>query len=389
MSTRPAAPLRRRLAALPMAAVLAVAGCGVGVEQLPLPAPGLGGASYLLSAEFDNALNLPDRAKVRLDGADVGEVVSMAAKNYTAVVQMRILQGVRLPVGTSAELRSATPLGDIFVSLVRPDGPEGRAGGTAEPVTGGYLQDGDTIPIGSTLTAATIEEVLAQTSLLVNGGVIGNLTRVLNGVGDAVGHDGEGLAAMIGESRALVTTMAARTDEIRSVMSHTADLADALNSRRDAINDVLTTSAPALLVIADNTTAIVDLVNTMGAVTGQLERFPSIAGVDTRSLVRDINALSTAFNEVSVDPQVSIDNLVRVLPPALKLFSATATHADVDMQQLALGHIPDLNHEGDPAFTGPKWADWDNMVGSVRYVLTQLGDRVWGPDRGRIWGPGQ
>ncbi|MEZ0362383.1 MlaD family protein [Mycobacterium sp. pUA109] len=369
---------RRRLAAAPIAAAMLVAGCSVGVEQLPLPAPGLDGDSYHLSAVFSNALNLPDRAKVRLGGADVGEVVSMTAQDYTAVVDMRVLAHVRLPAGTTAELRSATPLGDIFISLRQPANAAG-------PV----LHDGDRIPIASTQAAATIEEVLASTSMLVNGGVFGNLTRVLNGVGSAVGHDGEGLAAMIRESRALVTTMTARTDDIRAVMGQTAELADTLNSRRDSINDLLGSSAPALAVIADNTATIVDLVNQMAAVTRQLERFPSFAGTDTRSLVRDLNELSRAFNETAVDPQVTMNNLLRVFPPVLKLFSASATHSDVDLQQLALGHIPDKNHLGDPEFHGPKWADWDNLVGSLRFVITQLGDRVWGPDRERIWGPHQ
>lgn len=368
---------RRWIAALPVAATL-MTGCSVGVEQLPLPAPGIDGDSYHLTAEFSNALNLPDRAKVRLGGADVGEVVAMTAKDYTAVVEMRILAHVELPTGTTAELRSATPLGDIFVSLRQP-----TPGGDAA------LRDGDTIPMASTQAAATIEQLLTSTSMLVNGGVIGNLTRVLNGVGSALGHDGEGLAAMIRESRALVTTMSARTDDIRAVMTQTAALADTLNGRREAINDVLSSSAPALTVIADNTGMIVDLVNQMGAVTRQLERFPSIAGVDTRSLVRDLNQLSAAFNDTALDPRTTMDNLVRVLPPVLKLFSANATHSDVDLQQLALGHIPDKNHLGDPEFHGPKWADWDNLVGSLRFVITQLGDRVWGPDRGRIWGPGQ
>lgn len=370
----------RRLAGLPVvAAVVVLAGCSVGVEQLPLPAPGIGGDSYHLSAVFSNALNLPDRAKVRLGGADVGEVVAMTAKDYTAVVDMRILAEVRLPAGTTAELRSATPLGDIFIALRQP----APAAGAAE------LHDGDSIPISATLAASTIEEVLASTSMLVNGGVIGNLTRVLNGVGSAVGHDGEGLAAMIRESRALVTTMSARTDDIRAVMQQTTALADTLNSQRDSINDVLASSAPALSVIADHTATIVALVNQMGAVTGQLQRLPSIAGVDTRSLIRDINELSRAFNDTATDPQVTMDNFVRILPPTLKLFSANAAHSDVDLQQLALGHIPDKNHLGDPEFHGPKWADWDNLVGSLRFVITQLGDRVWGTDRGRIWGPHQ
>lgn len=362
----------------PVLAVTVLVGCSKGVEDLPLPAPGIGGASYQLNAVFTNALNLPDRAKVRVGGADVGEVVAMRAENYTAVVQMQIIDGVQLPVGTTAELRSATPLGDIFVALHPPEGGD---------ATAASLRDGDTIALPETVAAATVEDVLTSTSMLVNGGVVRNLTRVLNGLGSAVGPDGEGLTAMIHESRRLVTTMSARSDEIRTVLTGVTELAETLDADRTAINDVLGSSAPALAVIADNTTQIVDLIQRMNVVTAQLERFPSIAGTDTRSLVRDLNALSAAFNDAALDPQVSLNNLLRVIPPALKFFSSNAAHSDVDLQQVALGHIEDLNHLGDPAFHGPKWTDWDNLVGSLKFVLTQLGDRVWGPDRGHVWGP--
>ena len=369
---------RARLIATASAAALVMTGCSAGVEQLPLPAPGLRGPTYELKAEFSNALNLPDRAKVRVGGADVGEVIGMTAQNYTAIVQMRILDGVRLPAGTTAELRSATPLGDVFVALK----PPSDAGSTTA-----RLRDGDLISLESTTAAATVEQVLATTSLLVNGGVIRNLTRVLNGVGGAVGKDGEGLANLIRESRALVSTMAERSDEIRAMLEQTSSLANQLNARRDAINDLLDSSTPALLTIADNTSAIVDLVNELGAVTAQLQKFPSIQGTDTRSWIHDLNTLSTAFNDTSTDPRVSMANFLRVLPPVLKVFGSNAAGADVNLQQVALGHVEDMNHLADPAFTGPKWANWENMVGSIRFVLTQLGDRVWGPNRVRIWGP--
>ncbi|MGE2729970.1 MlaD family protein [Mycolicibacterium vaccae] len=361
----------------PILVSAALTGCGAGVEDLPLPAPGLRGPSYELTAEFTNALNLPDRAKVRVGGADVGEVVGMSAQDYTAVVRLRILDRVRLPDGTTAELRSATPLGDVFVALTPP--PSGTSAAA--------LADGDRIPRSATASAATVEQVLATTSLLVNGGVVRNLTRVLNGVGGALGSDGEGLTSLIRESRALVSSMAERSGEIRAMLAQTASLADDLNNRRDTINALLDSSGPALLTIADNTAAIVDLVNQLGAVTAQLRKLPAIQGTDTRSWVADLNTLSKAFNEVSTDPRVSMENLLRILPAALKVFGSNAAAADVDLQQVALGHIGDMNHFADPGFTGPKRANWDNMVGSIRFVLTQLGDRVWGPDRGQIWGP--
>ena len=65
----------RRVAALAMAVCLTVSSCASeGLASLPLPAPGVGSGGYTLTAVFSNALNLPANAKVKLAGADVGQL---------------------------------------------------------------------------------------------------------------------------------------------------------------------------------------------------------------------------------------------------------------------------------------------------------------------------
>lgn len=89
---------RGRAMPLLLAAVMVSAGCATnGLASLPLPAPGLGSGGYSLNAVFSNALNLPMNAKVKLAGADVGQLESMIARNYTALTRLRIRDGVQLP----------------------------------------------------------------------------------------------------------------------------------------------------------------------------------------------------------------------------------------------------------------------------------------------------
>ena len=93
--------------------VLLMTGCAAGLDSVPLPSPGSSGPTYSLNAVFTDALNLPAKAKVRLYGADIGEVTSIDAQDFTAKVAMKIRKDVPLPVGSTAELRAATPLGDV------------------------------------------------------------------------------------------------------------------------------------------------------------------------------------------------------------------------------------------------------------------------------------
>ena len=78
------------MAAVALVTAISLSACGalpgVTVEQIPLPSPGGLGDTYSLTAKFDNALNLPSQAKVRLNGTDVGEVTDIAPDNYKALV---------------------------------------------------------------------------------------------------------------------------------------------------------------------------------------------------------------------------------------------------------------------------------------------------------------
>ena len=173
---------KKRFAVALVAVSITTSGCATsGLASLPLPKPGLSqGSAYTITAVFENALNLPAFAKVRLAGADVGEMETLEAKDYTAVATLRIRDGVELPQGTTVELRSATPLGDVFIALKPPANSSGAP----------LLKNGDTIGIENTMQAATVENLLTGAAVLVNGGAVQNLTDLINGAGKAAGRVG-------------------------------------------------------------------------------------------------------------------------------------------------------------------------------------------------------
>ena len=218
------------------AAVLITSGCGTnGLASLPLPAPGLGSGGYALTAIFSNALNLPMNAKVKLAGADVGQVESMVARNYTAVTTLRIRNGVLLPRGSTAELRTATPLGDVFVALKPP---------ANDPADDPTLHNGDTIGLDSTAAAATVESVLSSAAILVNGGAVRNFTNIINGFGKATGDQGQAFGELIRKSNQLVGTLDTRSDQISTALTQLSRLADQLDAKDATITDLMTAAGP-------------------------------------------------------------------------------------------------------------------------------------------------
>ena len=370
---RPAAAVSRRaslrIAAASVTTVLA--GCATGLESLPLPAPGqLGGNAITVTAAFANAMNLPQKAKVKLNGADIGEVESIRARDFTAYVTMRINADVPLSTGATAELRSATPLGDIFVAI-RPD-PE-------QTPDAPRLHDGDTIALAATTSAATVEDVLGSAALLVNGGAIRNLVRIVNGAGKAVGGKGAKVAALLDESTTLISRLNARSDQIDTALRSTADLAASVAARQQSLDEVITTAVPAMTVINDNTTQLADLTDGVARITNQLNRFPSMRGTDTRSIIADLNTLSAALNVSATDPYLNMNTWIRVIDALAKMTSGPDIHAVADIAQLAFGALPDKNYPGDPMFHGADGTDWHAFVGSLRYEWNLLLSKIYGP----------
>jgi phospholipid/cholesterol/gamma-HCH transport system substrate-binding protein len=368
---------KHKALAMALSAALVSSGCATnGLASLPLPAPGIGTGGYRLNAVFANALNLPAHATVKLAGADVGQLESMSARNYTAVTTLRIMDGVRVPVGSTAELRSATPLGDVFVAIKPPTPMDPNA-----PL----LQGGDTIGLPSTRAAATVESVLSSAALLVNGGAVRNFTNFVNCAGKATGDQGHAFGNLINRTNSLLGKLNARSEQIDAAVTATAGLADRLDAKSQAITEILQAIGPATNVLSSNADEIAEVVDQLGATTHQLAKFPSIAGTDKsgRSVIKDANAIAAAWNDVVLSPDTSLVGLNRLIPPFVKSTPSQAISVRGSFDRLVMGSRPGTGAEtggfkGDPAFHGPMRRDWNYLVGSIKYVLWSLHERVVG-----------
>ncbi len=353
-------------------AAVVSSGCATnGLASLPLPAPGLSAGGYKLTAVFANALNLPMNAKVKLAGADVGQVESMVARNYTAVIALRISNGVQLPRGSTAELRTATPLGDVFVALKPP--------ATADP-NAPVLKDGDTIGLGSTAAAATVESVLSSAAILVNGGAVRNFTNIINGFGKVSGDQGQAFGDLIRKSNQLLGTLDSRSGQISTSLSELSRLADQLDAKDRTITELMAAANPGTQALAANTTELSNLAVQVGDTSRLLARFPSLGGTDTsgRSMIRDLNTIAAAANDVAISPDTSWLALNRVIPPVVKSTSGNSISVHASVDRLVLGSIPDIGFPGDIGLHGPHRYNWNQLIGSLKYTLWRLQERVVG-----------
>ncbi|NGX10138.1 mammalian cell entry protein [Mycobacteroides franklinii] len=154
-----------------------------------LPQPGRGsGESYEIVLEFANVLNLPDRAKVVMDGTAVGTVTRIDLKNDHVDVTSQIDSSVSVPANARATLQQSTVLGDTYLSMERPS--------TAGVATVGA---GGRIPLAQTTSPPQLEDTLANLANFAGSGAVQRAQNTIIGINNVTPGKREDLRAMVSQ----------------------------------------------------------------------------------------------------------------------------------------------------------------------------------------------
>ena len=221
-------------------------GCGPDARDLPLPGTTVPGESFLIEAEFEDALNLAIGAKVKVNGIDVGRVKDVTNKEFHAIATLRVKEDANIHEGATARLRYNTPLGELFVDIL-------------SPKTGTELKDGDTMVPPVTSTAPTVEDALASASLLINGGGIEQLQTITEEFQKAVGERGPTIRQLLERTTDFLTQANATTGDINRTLNALSSASTVLAERQDIINRAVKEITPAAKVLRENTDEVVAL----------------------------------------------------------------------------------------------------------------------------------
>jgi len=142
---------------------LTVTSCAsLNIDSIPLPGSDYRDG-YDIVAEFTNVLNLPDRAKVVMDGATVGVVTKVDIASDHVDVTARIAHDVEVPSNIKAVLQQATVLGDIYLAL---DRGQDTTSATMR------LHPGDRIPLAQSTSPPQLEDTIANLANFIGSGSI-------------------------------------------------------------------------------------------------------------------------------------------------------------------------------------------------------------------------
>jgi phospholipid/cholesterol/gamma-HCH transport system substrate-binding protein len=240
----------------------ALVGCGFDPSSVPLPGTTVSGQTYRVHIEFANALNLPARAKVASNGVQVGTLRSVTLVDATSghpgyvVADVDIKESVALPTATTAELRQATLLGDIYIALITP------RQGFEVPIP----HDG-TIALSHTKPPVQVEDTLAGLATFVNGGAMHQIHDIINQVNSALPSEPKEAARISGVLGADVQDLAANLTQVDAFLDGmNADAAVVLDNS-PALSELLTDAGVAQTT--DSMSSIVGVLGVFGAL-GQL-----------------------------------------------------------------------------------------------------------------------
>lgn len=357
---------RARRAVIALAAVAAVgatSGCGLTVEKLWLPSPGLSGDTYTVRAVFENALNLPDQAKVKIGGSDVGVVSNIRTENFQAIVDLTIRSDIKLPRNSTAELRQATPLGDVFVAVSKPRADQAQ----------GELKGGDTIAIDKTSAGASVEELLLSISLLFNGGGIASLAKLTAEMDSIVGGRGDQLAHLLNEMTGVIGSLNDNSARVDRVLGEFSTLANAIEAKHNDLGQVADSLPQMIGAIAENNRAIGDLLTKISTASAALGDYADTSTEQLDSLLDNTRKLMSALATTGDNLGLSLDALREIRPAVDATFKGNTLAAYVNITNLDYAVL-----------TAPGTAkhfdlrDIQDFAGSLVQVLQIIQNRVGG-----------
>jgi phospholipid/cholesterol/gamma-HCH transport system substrate-binding protein len=232
----------RPLVLILMGAVLMTSCKFDGAYDLPLPgSPVSEENGIVVTAEFEDILNIVPRSPVMVDDVTVGEVIDVERVGWHAKISMRVRKDVALPDNAIAEIRQVSLLGEKYVAIEPP--PEGASEGR--------LGDGDNIPLSATGRNPEVEEVLGALSFLLSGGGVAQLGTITQELNKAMSGREDTLRHVLGSLTDVVGTLDDQKADIIRAMQSISNLTATLNREKQTVTGALDVAGPAIKVLAD------------------------------------------------------------------------------------------------------------------------------------------
>ncbi len=258
-----------------------------GVNSLPLPGTsGHGPGSFTIRAQLPDVDNIERNSRVRVGDVTVGNVEKIERQGWHALLTMTINGDVVLPENATAIVGQTSLLGSKHIELAPPKNVAAE----------GRLHEGSLIPLSSAGAYPTTEQTLAQLSMLLNGGGIGQIQDITQALSVAFAGREKDLRSLIQQLDTFVTFASDQTDDILRATQSLDNLAGQFADQKPVVDKALTTLPQALSVLKDERQQLADALDALG-------KFSVVAAEATNqtkdNLVKDLQELGPVIESLA------------------------------------------------------------------------------------------
>ena len=267
-------------------------------DQLPLIG---GGDTYY--ANFSELGGLKINNEVRVSGVSVGNVKGIELKGDKVQVKFVLDKGTKFGTESGAAIKVKTLLGATFMSL-NPAGP-------------GQMSKGSTIPVSRTIPPYTIVNAFSTLSETTDKIDVPQLSKALDALTDLTKNTPKDFQGALQGVSSLSRNLAARDDQINSLLVSLKKVTGVLNSRNTQLTTLFKDSDTLFSAISARRDSIHNLLVSTESLSDQL-----------RGLIKDTKAdlhpaltqLQTVTDELRKQ-EGSLDEALRVGPSFYRVFA--------------------------------------------------------------------
>nr|WP_246319774.1 MCE family protein [Nocardioides kongjuensis] len=236
--------MSRALVPAALVAGLLFTGCDIQPNDNTLPGQvAVRDDGYTVEVHFDQIENLVPNSTVQKDNVVIGTVGEIRAEGWEAVVDLHLLDDVRLPADAVFSIGQKTLLGAQYVEVSVP------AGSTGTRPTDARLADGAVVPVAQTGTYPATEQVLGAVALLLNNGGLSQISTITGELSTALRDRVPDTRGLVRHTDELLAVLDANRSEIVRALESLDSLSAGLRKDQEQIATAIDRITPGLKVL--------------------------------------------------------------------------------------------------------------------------------------------
>jgi phospholipid/cholesterol/gamma-HCH transport system substrate-binding protein len=261
------------------------------------------GSGDVYHAEFAEIGGLKSGNEVRVAGVSVGNVREIELDGPKVKVTFKIDKGVDFGTESEADIRVRTLLGAEFLAIT-PKGP-------------GQLAKGGTIPLERTIAPYDVVQAFSELSTTTDQIDIPQLSEALNTLGEISTQTPEEFRGAIKGVSDLSRNLAARDEQINTLLVNLKKVSGVLNSRNDQLVTLFKDADTLFAAISARRDSIHRLLISTQTISTELRALVKDTRSDLKPALDQLDTVTTMLRK----NEASLDEALRVYPAFTRVFS--------------------------------------------------------------------